>query len=161
MADTSKNCYNFSIHLKFYDFGRLYLVTKVLLDLDRFYSILATIQYFKRWKSAIMDQFMTFRKRVYSACYSSQNFLKRISHLWSQNAPNVCCLYPLKSLLGVFSKFQTHNYLLVDDSVRQLLYSQLIQVEFREIWLVNSQSVNLILPGKSIARAGMSHGYIR
>ena len=46
-------------------FGRLYYVTKVLLDRDPFHSILATIQYFKFRKSAIMDQFMTFRKGVY------------------------------------------------------------------------------------------------
>ena len=38
---------------------------KVLPNFDRFYSILATIQHFKRWKAAIMDQFVTFRKRVY------------------------------------------------------------------------------------------------
>ena len=46
-------------------FGRLYLVIKVFLNLDQFYSILATIQYFKLPKSAIMDQFVTFRKLVY------------------------------------------------------------------------------------------------
>ena len=44
-------------------FGRLYLVTEVLLNPDRFYSIMATMEYFKVWKSAIMDQFVTFRKR--------------------------------------------------------------------------------------------------
>ena len=44
-------------------FGRLYLVAQVLLNLDRFYSVLATIQYFRLWKSVIMDQFVTFRKR--------------------------------------------------------------------------------------------------
>ena len=37
--------------------GRLYLVTKVLLNLDRFYSMLATIKHFKLWKSTIIDQF--------------------------------------------------------------------------------------------------------
>ena len=46
-------------------FGRLYLVTKVLLNLDRFHNILVSIQYLKLWKSSIMDQFLTFRKRVY------------------------------------------------------------------------------------------------
>ena len=46
-------------------FNRLYLVTKVLLNLDQFHNILATIQYFKFWKLAIMDQLVTFRKRVY------------------------------------------------------------------------------------------------
>ena len=35
------------------------------MNLDRFYNILATIQYSRLWKSAIMDQFVTFRKRVY------------------------------------------------------------------------------------------------
>ena len=64
IADTSKNCYNFSIHLKFCDLEE-YFVTKVLLNFDRFYSILATIQYFRLWKSAIMDHFVTFRERVY------------------------------------------------------------------------------------------------
>ena len=47
-------------------FGRLYLVTKVLINLNRFYVILATIQHFKFRKSAIMDQFVTFCKRVYT-----------------------------------------------------------------------------------------------
>ena len=50
-------------------FGRMYLVTKVLLNLYQFYSILATIQYFKLWKSAIMNQF---HKRVYSFRISVQ-----------------------------------------------------------------------------------------
>ena len=50
-------------------FGRVHLVTKVLLNLDRFYSILATTEYFKFWKSAIMHQFVTFRKRV---CWKSE-----------------------------------------------------------------------------------------
>ena len=49
----------------------MYLVTKVLLNLDRFYSILATIQYFKLQESVIMDQFVTCRKRVY--CVISPN----------------------------------------------------------------------------------------
>ena len=40
-------------------FRGLYLVTKVLLNLDRLYSILATIQHFK------LAQFVTFCKRVY------------------------------------------------------------------------------------------------
>ena len=48
-------------------FGGLYLVTKVLLNLDQLYGISATAQYFKLWKSAIMDQFVTFRKRVYTS----------------------------------------------------------------------------------------------
>ena len=39
---------------------------KFLLNLDRFYSILATIQYFEFWNSGIMDQFVTFYKRVYT-----------------------------------------------------------------------------------------------
>ena len=60
-----KNRYNFSVHLDILSFGGLYLVNKVLLNLDRFYSILTTIQYFKLKKSAIMDQLVTFRKRVY------------------------------------------------------------------------------------------------
>ena len=38
------------------------------MSLDRFYSILATIQYFKLWKSAIMDKFVTSRKNVYKLC---------------------------------------------------------------------------------------------
>ena len=58
MADTSKNCKNVSVHLNFCDL--------VLSNLDRFYSIFATIQYFEVWESAIMDKFMTFRKRVYT-----------------------------------------------------------------------------------------------
>ena len=45
--------------------GRLYLVTNALLNLDQFYNILAAINYFKFRKSAIMDQFETFPKRVY------------------------------------------------------------------------------------------------
>ena len=40
-------------------------MTKVLLNLDKFYSILAAIQYIKFLKSAIMDQFVTFRERVF------------------------------------------------------------------------------------------------
>ena len=44
----------------------MYLVTKVLLNLYRFCSILATTQYFRLLKSAIMDQFVTFLKRVYN-----------------------------------------------------------------------------------------------
>ena len=48
--------------------GRLYLVTKVLLKLDRFYSIFATIQDFKFWKAAIMDQFVTFAKGPITLC---------------------------------------------------------------------------------------------
>ena len=61
-----QNC--FSIHLKFCDseYRVLCPVTKVLLNLAQFYSILAAINYFKLWKSAIMDQFVTFRKRVYN-----------------------------------------------------------------------------------------------
>ena len=39
--------------------------TKVLLNLGRLYSILATTQCFKLWKLAIMDQFVTFRRSVY------------------------------------------------------------------------------------------------
>ena len=46
-------------------FGKLYLVTKITPNFDRFYSVLATTQYHKQWKSAIMDQFVTFCKRVY------------------------------------------------------------------------------------------------
>ena len=48
-------------------FARLYLVTKALPNLDRFYSILAAMQYFKLWIPAIMDQFVTFPERVYTA----------------------------------------------------------------------------------------------
>ena len=59
MVDTSKNCYNFWIDLNF-RFGRRYLATKLLLNIDRFHSILAAVQRFKLWKSAIMDQFVTF-----------------------------------------------------------------------------------------------------
>ena len=65
-----QNCYNFSIHLKFCDFGRLYFVTKVLLNLDRFHTVLATMQRFIFWKSAIMDQFLTCRKRVYKKVFN-------------------------------------------------------------------------------------------
>ena len=41
------------------------IVTQDSLNLDRFYStrVLATIQYFKLWKSAMMDQFVTFREK--------------------------------------------------------------------------------------------------
>ena len=46
-------------------FGRLYIVTKVLLNLYRFYSILATTQCFRLWESVTMDQFVMFRERVY------------------------------------------------------------------------------------------------
>ena len=45
--------------------GRLYLVTKVLLNLDQFYRVLTTIQYFRLRKSTIMDQFVTLHKRVH------------------------------------------------------------------------------------------------
>ena len=67
MADTSKNCHRFSTELKFYDLEDYNLVTKVLLNLDRFYSrpILATMQYFFTFRNpTIMDQFVTFGKRV-------------------------------------------------------------------------------------------------
>ena len=63
--------------MKFCDF-----VTNVLLNSERFYSILATIQYFRLLKSAIMDQFVTFRIIVYwnlakckSLSYNSSYFL--------------------------------------------------------------------------------------
>ena len=46
-------------------FGRLYLVTKVLRNFSWIYHIYATMQCFKLWESAIMDQFVMFRKRVY------------------------------------------------------------------------------------------------
>ena len=65
MADASKNWYNFSIHLKFYDLEDCTFVTDVLLNVDRFYSILAKIQYFEFWKFPIIDQSVTFRKRDY------------------------------------------------------------------------------------------------
>ena len=65
MADAFKKCYSFPVHLKFCNSGRLYLLNKVLLNLDRFYSILATIQYLKVRKSFIMDEFATFHKRIY------------------------------------------------------------------------------------------------
>ena len=62
MADTSKNFQNFSIHP---NFAIWQIVTQAPLNRDRFYSmfILATIQYFKLWKSAMMDQFVTFREK--------------------------------------------------------------------------------------------------
>ena len=44
-------------------FGRLHLVTKILLNLDLFHSIVASIHYSILWKSAIMDQFVTLCKR--------------------------------------------------------------------------------------------------
>ena len=65
MADTSKTCNNFR---------RLYLVTKVLLNCDRFYSILVTMQNFTLRKPTIMDQFVTFRKRVYRMYQQKCNF---------------------------------------------------------------------------------------
>ena len=43
----------------------MYLVTKVLLNLDRFYSILAMIRCFDSRKSAIMEQFVAFRNRAH------------------------------------------------------------------------------------------------
>ena len=49
------------------------MVTKVLLNLDIFYGILATTQYFKLWKSAIMDQFVMFRKIVFCETYVIMN----------------------------------------------------------------------------------------
>ena len=54
MADTSKNCQNFSNYLKFCD----------LKDFTYIYSILVTVQYFRLWKYTIMDQFVTFRKGI-------------------------------------------------------------------------------------------------
>ena len=64
-------------------FERLCLVTRVLLNLDRFYSILATIQCFK---SAILDQFVTFCIRVYNTwvgmeAYFREKLLRGISTL--------------------------------------------------------------------------------
>ena len=48
-------------------FGRLYLITIVLLNLDQFYIILTTKrQYFRFRKSAIMDKFVMFRRKVYT-----------------------------------------------------------------------------------------------
>ena len=41
------------------------MVTKVLQNFGWFYCTLPAIKYFKFWKSAIMDQFVTFRKQVY------------------------------------------------------------------------------------------------
>ena len=79
MADISKNFYNFSVLLKFCALEDL--VTKVLLNLDQFHSILAT--YFKFWKSPIMDQFVTFRERVYN---TTKNVLaslaNKLSNYW-------------------------------------------------------------------------------
>ena len=57
MVGTSKICHRLPIHF----------VTKVLPNFDRFCSISPAIQYFKFRKSASMDQFFTFRKRVYSS----------------------------------------------------------------------------------------------
>ena len=66
IVDTSKNCNNFSIHPKFCDLEDCTLfVTKVLLNLDRFYSIMATMRCFKLCKSTIMDQFVIVRERIY------------------------------------------------------------------------------------------------
>ena len=64
----------FSIHLKYCDWED-YLATNVLLNLDRFYSILATMKYFRVWKSAIMDHILTFRKRVYRSLGSKSLFI--------------------------------------------------------------------------------------
>ena len=63
-------------------------MTKVLQNLDLFYSILATIQYFTRWKSAIMDPFVTFRKRVYSPFPMIFRFLF-ICFLIKKSLPNL------------------------------------------------------------------------
>ena len=44
------------------------------MNLDRFYSnMMATIQHSKLWKSAIMDQFVTFRVRAYTALLYKSN----------------------------------------------------------------------------------------
>ena len=64
MVDTSKNCHNFSTHLKSCDLADCN-IAKVLLNLNQFYSVMTAIQYFRLWKSDIMDQFMTFRNMVY------------------------------------------------------------------------------------------------
>ena len=48
MTDTPK------LSLEILSLGRLYLVTKILLNLDLFDSILAAIQHFELWKSAII-----------------------------------------------------------------------------------------------------------
>ena len=121
MADTSKNCYNFSFYSKFCDVeecsltardyplaycsyqevrygsmagmatkhglpkirgshvvrrGRMYLATKIFVNLDRFHNIRTATQYFRFWKSAIMDHFLTFCKMVYTqihVCFHNQN----------------------------------------------------------------------------------------
>ena len=64
MIETTKNCYSFSVGLNICDLEDYTLVTIVLLNLDRFYNIMATIhvvQYFRSRKSAIMEHFVTFR----------------------------------------------------------------------------------------------------
>ena len=62
MADTSKTFRTFQFTR---NFAIWQIVTQASLNLDRFYStcILATIQYFKLWKFAMMDQFVTFREK--------------------------------------------------------------------------------------------------
>ena len=42
----------------------------------------------------------------------------------------------------------------------EIINDQVIQTGFREIWLINSQSVNPIQPGKSKIRHGLSCRYI-
>ena len=72
-------------------FGQLYFVTKILPDLDRFYSILATVQYFRFWKSAIMDQFVTFHKKVYNVFFKEKQSLFLFKFLtkqfWNKGLP--------------------------------------------------------------------------
>ena len=62
-------------------FGRLYLVTKVSQNFTWTYQIWATIQCFKLWESAIMDQSVTFRKRVYIGACSRKS---------GRNAKSIC-----------------------------------------------------------------------
>ena len=85
-------------------FERLCLVTKVLSNLNRFYSILTTIQSFKFRNSAIMDQFVTFRKRVYRLHQGELTDLLGLSEfqriILSQEKVNV---HKLEKVNGIFS----------------------------------------------------------
>ena len=65
MADASQKLLQLFNLPEILSFGTLYLITKFLLNLDEFYSILAATQHFKLYKSTIMDQFVTFPKGIY------------------------------------------------------------------------------------------------
>ena len=70
MVDTFKNSHNILIRLRLRDVEDCtcnYRFTKFQLNFKGF--IKATIQCFELWKSAIMDQSVTFRKRVYKERY--------------------------------------------------------------------------------------------